>query len=138
MEQGPWIGPSWEASGSSSSHKTGHILLNLKVYFHIHMNLPLLPNLNQICIIHKPPYYFLKILNVNLPSVPRSSKWLLFSRFTHENLVCISLLCLLCHMPRPYHVLEFDNPKNICWCAQNNHGAPPYTVFSNLLLLHAP
>ena len=137
MEQRPWIGPSWEAGSSSCSYKVSCIVLNLKVYFHVHMKLLLLPILSQICTVHKLPYYFLKILNVNLPSVPRTSRWFLFFRFPQQNLVCISFLCLLCHMPHPYHIIEFDKPYNICWCAQNNHGALPYTNFSNFLLLPA-
>ena len=63
-----------------------------------------------------PPSHFLFIhLNTILPSKPRSVKWSLPVRLSHENLLWTSPVFHTCHMPRPSHSAWLDPPNNICW-----------------------
>lgn len=49
---------------------------------------------------------------INLISMLRSSKWFVSFKFSYENHARISRLPYACHMPCPYHLPSFDQPKN--------------------------
>jgi len=78
---------------------------------------PLAPILRQIIQSMSPSVFWKKQLNTIVPSTPRSCKWSLFLRFSHQNLACISSLNA-CYMPHPYHSSWFDHPNNIWWGVQ--------------------
>jgi hypothetical protein len=63
-----------------------------------------------INLLHALPTYFFKTLfNTIHPSMPRSSKWCISSRFSHQNRVRICLLLRTCHMHTPSHPLRFHH-----------------------------
>jgi len=60
------------------------------------------------------PYHVLRIhFNIILPSTPGFSKWPLYLRFPHQNLVCTIPLRFTRYIPRPSHS-RFDERNNIC------------------------
>ena len=70
------------------------------------------PDQSSLC----PSPHFLKIhLNIILPSTPGFSKWSLFLRFPHQNLVYTFPLPHTCCMPRPSHSPRFYDSNNIGW-----------------------
>jgi hypothetical protein len=89
--------PSWEAN-SQSRNSLPH-LQNLKVHYHVHNNLPLVPILYCARWIQSTcSYRFPRIhSNIILPSIPRFSKQSLCSKFPNQNFVwiCLSFLCRL-------------------------------------------
>ena len=89
MEQSP----SWKAKWVSGNQETPHILWNPKVHYRICISLPPChysePDQSSQC----PPSHFLEIhFNINLPSMPGSSKWSLSLRFPYQNPVYASSL----------------------------------------------
>ena len=109
MEQNP----SWEANRRSASQEIPR-LWNPKVHYRIHKCPPPLSIPSHIDQVHASAFDFLKIhLNIVLPSTSGSSKFPLFSMFTHHNLVYTSPLPHTCYMPRPSHSSRFDRPNNI-------------------------
>ena len=95
MEQSP----SGEADMSSVSQEIPHMLWNLKVQYHFHKCPPPVPILSLLDPVHAPTSHFLKIHhNVNLPSMPGSSKWSLSLKFPHQNPVYASPLPNMCYM----------------------------------------
>jgi len=81
-----------------------HTLCHPKVQHTVHWSLPLVPHLSQISPDHILSSNFIKIhFSITLPCMPRSFKWTLFFRFSHQNPACIFFL--------PSKVL--GNPKNI-------------------------
>ena len=78
--------PSWEANRFSASQEISHILWNPKVHYHIHKCPPTVPILSSLNPVHTPTSHFLKLLlNIVVPSTPRSPKWPLSFRFPHQN-----------------------------------------------------
>ena len=71
------------------------------------------PTLNQMKKSPLPPYFFTIHLKINLQSMLRSSKWFVSLKFSYQNHAQISLLPHVCHVPCPYHLPSFDQPKNI-------------------------
>jgi len=72
----------WEANSHSASQEIPQLLWNVKVHYHIHNNLSLVPILSQINPVHTLPSYAPKIHpNINLPSTLRSSEWSFPFRF---------------------------------------------------------
>jgi hypothetical protein len=82
--------PSWEANSHSGSWR-------------------FIPVFTRACQKNPVPnllHYFFKIHScINLPSMPRSSKWSLFFRSSKQNFVHISHLPHACCMSHPYHTL---------------------------------
>jgi len=69
------------------------ILWNLKLYYHIHNSLPLVPILSQMNPVYAPPSNLSKILfNIIVPSRSRFYKWSPSLRFFHQNPECTSSL----------------------------------------------
>jgi hypothetical protein len=67
--------PSWEANRHSSSQEFTHLLWNLKVNYHVHKSLPLVPILSHIYPFHTISPCFSKIRSfVIFTSVPRFYK----------------------------------------------------------------
>jgi hypothetical protein len=61
------------------------------------------------------PISFFKMFYSTIPSMPRSSKQLLFFRFPHQIPLCIFIIPQACHMPCPSHLTWFHHPNNIWW-----------------------
>lgn len=60
-----------------------------------------------------PSHRIVKIcLNIMFPSMLRSSKQSLSVRFLHQCPVCISLLFLICHLPRPFRSPNIFSEKH--------------------------
>jgi len=96
MEQSP----SWEADSFSASEEIPPILWNPKIEYLIHKCLSPVPILSQLDPVHAQPSYFLKILlNVILPSTPRSSEWSLSHSSPQQNPVCASPLPIDANTP---------------------------------------
>ena len=74
------------------------ILWNPNVVCCVQNWVPRIPILSQINPVALPSYFFKAHFSVFSPSISRSSKWSVFLRFHHENLVCIYPCAL--YMPR--------------------------------------
>ena len=86
--------PSWEANRFSASQEIPRISWNSKVHYHIHKCPPPVPILSYIVPVHTPTSHFLKIhLNIILPSMPGSPRWLYDIINTNEKgIMCLSLM----------------------------------------------
>ena len=72
------------------------------------------PILNQFNPVHNPTFHFLKIhLNITLPSMPWSPKWLVSLRFPHQKRCIASPLPHTRYMPHPSHSSQFYHPHDI-------------------------
>ena len=106
--------PSWEANRFSASQEIPRILWNPKVHSRVYKCTPPVLILSHIKPVRAPPSHFLKIhLNINIPSTPWSSKWSLYRRLPHQNLVRTSPLPNTCYMTSPSHSSRFYHPNNI-------------------------
>ena len=66
-----------------------------------------------------PPPPFSKIhFNINLPSMPGSSKWFPSLRPPHQNPVCTPPLTHTCYIPVPSHSSLYYHPNYILWGVQ--------------------
>ena len=97
---------SWKANNSSVCQQIPCILWNLKVHYHIHNSLPLVP-----C---HPSHFFQTYFKSSLPTMPFSSKQSLFLAFYHQNPVCNIFLPLTCHKPCTSHSPWLDHLDKIC------------------------
>jgi len=76
---------------SSTTQGILYIMMNLEIHCYIHNSRPPLSILKQSDTVLATSSHFLKIhFNIILPSMPRSSKWSLSTRFPYQNLVCNS------------------------------------------------
>jgi hypothetical protein len=99
--------PSWEANRFAASQEIPRILWNPKVHYRIHKCQPPLSVLSQLCPVHNPTSYFLKIrLNIILPSTPRSPQWPLSLRFPYQNPVHTASLPIRARRPSHLILLE--------------------------------
>ena len=74
--------PSSEANWFTASQEILRLLWNLKVHCHIHKDVPPVPIMSELDLVHTPTSHFLKIhLHIILPSMPGSPKWLFPSGF---------------------------------------------------------
>ena len=110
--------PSSEANWFAASQEVPRILWNPKVHYRIHSNPPPAPILSQLVPVHNPTSHFLKIpLNIILPSTPRSPKWCLSFRFSHQNPLHASPLSHKSYMPCLSHSSRYSSrfyhPNNI-------------------------
>jgi hypothetical protein len=86
MEHSPW-----EVKRYPASHKIPKILWNTKVLCHVHNSPSLVPILSHMNPLHTFTSYLFKIhFDINLPFMPRSSKWSLSFGFYYRSLACIS------------------------------------------------
>ena len=106
-------------TGPSAGQEILHILCNTKVHYCIHERLPPVPIQSQNNPVHASPFHFLKIhFNIILPSMPRSSKCSLSTRYTHQNPICTLPVLHTCHKPCPSRSW-FDHPNFIWWRVQS-------------------
>jgi len=86
----------WETNSSSGSQEISQLLWNLKIHYCVHKSPPLVPILSQMNPLHTFPPCFSKIhFNIILPSAPRSSLQVLWTKF---HMHFSYLLCVL-HAP---------------------------------------
>ena len=107
-----------------------HILWKLDVQRCIRRRSPPVLILRQIYLVRVSLSYVWKIhSNIMLPSKPRSSKWSLPFRFSHQNHLCTSPLLLTC----PTYLIPLDLITRITFGVQ-------HTSYSSSLysLLHTP
>lgn len=91
--------PCYESNRSSARQEFSHTLWNPEVNYRFHKAYP-----NQVNVVHKFSFSTLNFtLILSQSSISRSSNWSLSSRIHHKNLVYISLLPHLIHLPRPSH-----------------------------------
>jgi hypothetical protein len=76
--------PSWEANRFAASQEIPHSFWNPKVHYRSHNCPPPVSVLSQLDPVHTPTSHFLTI-HLIIPSTPGSTKWLLSSRFLHQN-----------------------------------------------------
>lgn len=121
--------PTWEANRSSTSQEISYILCKLKVHDDVYRNPPSAPtSATQMW------SYFVKIhCNITLPAIPTTYKWSLSFKFSKLNLVCISLLPSVRHMPHPFHAPEFYHPNNLA--RSTHHEDPCSTIVCSFMLL---
>ena len=75
------------------------MLWNTDITYRIHKSPQ--PILIQINLFHVFPFHFLKIhFNIIIPSTPRSSKWTISLRFSHQTLYAPLLFPYVLHFPR--------------------------------------
>ena len=78
--------PAWYANRSSVSREIPQIVWNLKAHYCIHKNLPLVPMLSYMNLVHTIRSYFCNIgFNIILQFTPKSYKWSPSFRFPHRN-----------------------------------------------------
>jgi hypothetical protein len=95
--------PSWEASSSSAVQEIPRPLWNRMVHCRIHKSTPPVPILSQINPIRfSQPTSWRSILNIILPSAPRSPKRSPSLRFPYQTTAYTSPLHRTCYMPRQY------------------------------------
>jgi len=98
---------------------------------------PHVPILSQINPIYTAPSHFLNIhFIIILSFMPRSPKWSLSLRSTHQNSVRTSSLVHIRYMPHPSHSSRFHRPNNMV--RSTVHKAPRYVVFSTLPSQNTP
>ena len=125
MEQSP----SWEAIRSPSSQAVPLNWLYQLVHYCIHKQLPPVPILSEINAVHASPSHFLKIhFGVILPCIPRSSKWPLSLRSSHQNHVCLSPVSHTWLMFHPSHSSWFDHTNDI-WLGCTDHECRPLSRY---------
>jgi len=111
--------PAWEAANSAASQKIPWILCNLRVYYHVHVSLPLVLTPNQTNPIHALTHcFFIVCFNIILSSMPRSYRWSVSLMFPHHSIVWTSLLLHMCHMPNPSYSSWFYHPNIVWWGVQ--------------------
>jgi hypothetical protein len=65
----------------------------------------------------------------------RSTYWPLSCSLSHQNPICVPLICHWCYMPCSSYPPWHDNSK-LYLAKSTSYEAPLYAVFSNLLSLH--
>jgi len=102
---------SWEANSCSAIQDIPSISLCPKFRYSLHNGPPLVQILSRMNPVHALLRYFIQILfNIILPLIPRSSKWHLSFRFSHQNPLRISFPPHIHHMPHPSHSPWFHYP----------------------------
>ena len=106
--------PSWEVNRFSVSQEFPRILWNPKVHYRIYKSPPPVPVPSQVDPVSAPSTsHFLKIhLNIILPSMPGSSKWL-FLQFSPPKPCIHPCSSHTCYMPRPSHSSHFEHRNNL-------------------------
>jgi len=114
MEQSP----SWEANQFSAIQEIPLILWNPKVHCFFkrarRLSLTWARSIQSMS-----PSHFLKIqLNIVLPSMPKSCKWSLSLRFSHQIPVCTFPLLPMDYVPPSSHSSRFYHSNSIGWGIQ--------------------
>ena len=103
---------SWEANSCSAIQEIPSISWCPKFRYILHNCPPLVQILSQMNPVHTLLYYFIQIIfNIFSCSWPRSSKWHLSFRFSHQNPLRISFRPHTCHMLHPSHSPCFHHPR---------------------------
>jgi hypothetical protein len=108
---------SWKASKPSANLEITSIVGNTKVHYTIYKNLPPVLIPRQINPNYAPlPFILLEdLFQYCIPSMPRTSKWVLSLGFPHQNTAHSFPLPHTCHMLWPSHYSWSDHPNNIWW-----------------------
>jgi hypothetical protein len=96
-----------KANSSSASQAISNILCNLTVHYNVHKTPPPVPIISQMNPVHASPTHFANTpLNAILPSMSRSSEWILDLRFPTESL-CGLTFCPM-RATRRAHLIILD------------------------------
>jgi len=110
---------SWEVNSHLAGQETPYLSQNLKVHYHVHKSLPLVPTLSQMYPVNTFPPHFLKIQsNVILPCMPTFLERSFPLRFSDQTFVC-NFISHPCYMFHPSHSPWLDHPNKIWWCVQD-------------------
>jgi len=99
-----------DSNSHSACQEISRLLWNLRVHYHVHKNLPLLPLLSHINNVHIFPHYFPKIhSNIIFPSTPSYFLEDFWPKF------CVHFSCFSCVLHAPPVSSSFDFIALIWW-----------------------